>query len=187
MGIILFPSNYNHPCDATLVPGGFHLLHIGLGYNWRWWAAKNSLSLQCSHAFLEPRFSIHARKLRERENLKAMHCMLAVIVQHHARSRGTVHVFDLLEIDPTTLNSSGDWDIDTTTLLEAIKCALTVMQTGASWGDLMAKNVDSELLQTWPDDQLREYISGRWSRALCIRSVASPLALHEVHVGALKR
>ena len=52
----------------------------------------------------------------------------------------------------------------------------TVMQTGTRrWGNsLMAKNVS--------DDQLREYISGRWSRAL---GSISP-ALHGVHVGVLK-
>ncbi|KAF9218591.1 alcohol oxidase [Gyrodon lividus] len=107
-----------------------------------------------------------------RENAK--HYTMSVFLQH-AWSRGTVHatstsVFDPPEIDPTTLDAPGD--IDMIMLLEAVKYAFKIMQTGAL-GDLTAKII--EPLPTWSDDQLRDYIRSMVKSALHPIGTASML------------
>ncbi|KAF8548623.1 alcohol oxidase [Imleria badia] len=98
-----------------------------------------------------------------KENAK--HYTMSVFLQH-AWSRGTVHatstsIFDPPAIDPATLDSPGDIDMEM--LLAAVKYAFKVMQTGAL-GDLTAKIV--EPLPTWSDEQLREYIRAMVKSAL---------------------
>ncbi|KAF9235938.1 alcohol oxidase [Melanogaster broomeanus] len=107
-----------------------------------------------------------------RENAK--HYTMSVFIQH-AWSRGTVHaistsVFDPPEIDSATLDAPGD--IDLSMLLEAVKYAFKIMQTGAL-GDLTAKII--EPLPSWSDDQLRDYIRSMVMSALHPIGTASML------------
>ncbi|KAG1727481.1 alcohol oxidase [Suillus paluster] len=90
-------------------------------------------------------------------NEKAKHYTLSVFLQH-AWSRGHVHatsssVFDSPEIDPATLDSLGN--IDMMMLLEAVKYAFKIMQTGAL-GDLTAEIIEPQ--PSWSDERLMDYI-----------------------------
>ena len=97
-------------------------------------------------------FSLHTRKLHERE--RAMHCMLAVFVQHHAQSRGTVnrgfHSFRELFSLTTSMIS-----VLLGPRLRSLICQRSIWRCSSSgqvnahghadgrWlGDLMAKNIE---------------------------------------------
>jgi choline dehydrogenase-like flavoprotein len=89
------------------------------------------------------------------ENVK--HYTISVFLQH-AWSRGHVHatsssVLDSPEIDPATLDSLGN--IDMMMLLEAIKYAFKIMETGAV-GNLTAEIIEPK--PSWSDEQLMDYI-----------------------------
>ncbi|KAG1883620.1 alcohol oxidase [Suillus subluteus] len=90
-------------------------------------------------------------------NKKAKHYTISVFLQH-AWSRGHVHatsssVLDPPEIDPATLDSLGD--IDMMMLLEAMKYAFKIMETGAL-GNLTAEIIEPK--PSWSDEQLMDYI-----------------------------
>ncbi|KAG1847326.1 alcohol oxidase [Suillus subalutaceus] len=90
-------------------------------------------------------------------NEKAKHYTISVFLQH-AWSRGHVHatsssVLDSPEIDPATLDSLGN--IDMMMLLEAMKYAFKIMETGAL-GNLTAEIIDPK--PSWSDEQLMDYI-----------------------------
>ncbi|KAH7909099.1 alcohol oxidase [Hygrophoropsis aurantiaca] len=107
-------------------------------------------------------------------NENARHYTMSVFLQH-AWSRGYVHaksssILDPPEIDPATLESPGD--IDMTMLVEAVKYAFKIMQTGAL-GDLTANIVEPQ--PSWSDDKLRDYVRSVVKSALHPIGTASML------------
>ncbi|KAG2096742.1 alcohol oxidase [Suillus discolor] len=90
-------------------------------------------------------------------NDKAKHYTLVVFLEH-AWSRGHVHatsssVLDSPEIDLAMLDSLGN--IDMMMLVEAVKYAFKVMETG-TLGDLTAEIIEPK--PSWSDEQLMDYI-----------------------------